>query len=297
MPADPADYPEFMIFRSNSFSPERTRRPNYQQLMAAQANNPQGQVDIRTSIRGRIQKCYSCLCDQSTGQMMANPVRPVKTGTMWCKPGDQLPLACQYWWGCYCDAKALQPNLIEGEDFQAHVDALNRLPQTFRDRNPDYRPPPTVAPSLDVLTTAAEQVLDDGVGMGQIDANLLNVADQELRNINAERQIDPDLMEEARRQLDILEGQIDPELLRVVQQELDLENLESVAGPSGTNRLYGPNDARGWDKGPFGGSGPGFGFGGGVGGGAGAGAVKKREVSTLNEAPGLIPGQELKENN
>ncbi|KAF3112913.1 hypothetical protein TWF102_004297 [Orbilia oligospora] len=325
MPADPADYPEFMIFRSNSFSPERTRRPNYQQLMAAQADNPQGQMDIKTSIRGRIQKCHSCLCDQSTGRIMSNPVRPVRTGTMWCKPGDQLPLACQYWWGCYCDAKALQPNLIEGEDFQAHVDALNRLPQTFRDRNPDYvwaprnmvfqvaqypiipnwagqlpaiqRPPPTVAPSLDVLTTAAERVLDDGVGMGQIDANLLNVADQELRNINTEGQIDPDLMEEARRQLDILEGQIDPELLRVVQQELDLENLESVAGPSGTNRLYGPNDARGWDKGPFGGSGPGFGFGGGAGGGAGAGAVKKREVSTLNEAPGLIPGQELKYNN
>ncbi|KAF3318790.1 hypothetical protein TWF173_005203 [Orbilia oligospora] len=283
MPADPADYPELMIFRSNSFSPELTRRPNYQQLMAAQADNPQGQLEIKTSIRGRIQKC------------------------------------------CYCDTKALQPDLIEGEDFQAHVDALNNLPQTFRDMNPDYvwaprnmvfqvaqypivpnwarrlqaiqRPPPTVGPSLDALATASERVLDNDGGMGQIDANLLNVADQELRNINTEGQIDPDLLEEARRQLDILEGQIDPELLRVVQQELDLENLESVAGPSGTNRLYGPNDARGWDKGPFGGSGPGFGFGGGAGGGAGARAVKKRELSTLNEAPGLTPGQELEENN
>ncbi|KAF3229024.1 hypothetical protein TWF191_002133 [Orbilia oligospora] len=318
MPSDPALYPRFMIFRSNSVYPDLTTRPNYQQLMATHANDPQGQLNVQSKVRGRTQKCYACLCDQSTGQMIPNPTRPRRTGIQWCKPGDQLPTACQSWWGCYCNARALQPDLIEGESFDAHVDALNRLPQIFRDSNPDYvwaprnmnlqgveypirpnwagqlpaiqgPPPPTVAPAVEALAAAAERVLDDDVGMGQIDTNLLRVADQELRDI-AEGQIDHNLLEEARRQLDILEGQIDPELLRVVQQELELENLESVAGPSGTNRLYGPNDARGWDRGPFGGSGPGFGFGGGAGGGAGAGAVKRREVSTLNEAPGLIPG-------
>ncbi|KAK6518113.1 hypothetical protein TWF506_005274 [Arthrobotrys conoides] len=290
MNPDPNGYPNFMINGGSHL--RRLSRNDFRGL-----TGPGYRMKVaKHAARRWIHGCLDCECDQETAEIIANPR---DLGTMVdgrsrnrCKPepGSQKPQACRSWWNCFCQAKALQPDIVEGEDFADHFDALNRLPQAFRDQHPDYEwvPPnsiflgvPTpIVPSWRVPVGASPvprvQLQPPAPPVG-IDAELLRVAEQELNELEQYGM-----------------GEIDPELLRVVQQELDLQNQEPAAGPSGTNRLYGAEDFRGWDKDPYAGSGSGFGFGGG---GAGAGAVKKREISTLDEAPNPNPGQELKAKN
>ncbi|KAF3178638.1 hypothetical protein TWF788_007368 [Orbilia oligospora] len=142
---------------------------------------------------------------------------------------------------CYCKVTAGQPLPVEGESYEAHLDALRRLPQAFRDQLPDYEwaPPGTainarpnwLEETPPPFASAPEPELEEPpelVDIDQLESLLLDTAAAPYAR-------QPTLEGHAREPNGGSAGGSDGDPV-----------IGSSAGPSRGPTLYGPNDRLGW---------------------------------------------------
>ncbi|EGX46106.1 hypothetical protein AOL_s00110g270 [Orbilia oligospora ATCC 24927] len=216
-------------------------------------------------IRNHLLRCRTCTCDQETGELKPGgqpPTGSAKSHT-WCLRGTEVPESCRSWWNCYCKVTARQPPLVEGESYEAHLNALERLPQAFRDQVPDYQwaPPGTTINVRPLWLGEAPPPfaplpeLEPGVSPG-----LIPVASPELGPALEEP---PELVDMDQLEMLLLDttaipyarqrtpeepsGEPDGESGGESGGESDEESIvESSAGPSRGPTLYGAHDRQGW---------------------------------------------------
>ncbi|KAK6501458.1 hypothetical protein TWF481_009296 [Arthrobotrys musiformis] len=136
-PRTPDQFPQFRLRRQVWSS--MASRPDYHRLLA-EGRAPK--VVRAGVVRYLGMWCHTCRCDEATGELVASA-----EGER-CGPRDEQYKLCRSWYNCHCEAEVLNPELDGSETLEAHIDALNRLPQWFRERNPDYEwAPPTHAPA------------------------------------------------------------------------------------------------------------------------------------------------------
>ncbi|KAK6511161.1 hypothetical protein TWF481_000083 [Arthrobotrys musiformis] len=131
MPGDPALYPQ--VLRNtpgtgNTVDRERLRtlqsRPNYPEMVAS------GEITRAKMIKklaNLLLRCRHCHCNEA-GEIVPDARTDVTHKR--CPPTDDFARSCQLWY----------------KTFSAHFDALNRLPQRFRDLYPEYEWQPPSGP-------------------------------------------------------------------------------------------------------------------------------------------------------
>ncbi|KAF3078773.1 hypothetical protein TWF706_003843 [Orbilia oligospora] len=162
MDLNPSSYPKFRISAQMNYADGRSRPHLINDVSELDTMGNTAKNSLLHRVRMYGTKCRTCICDPETGEMKpaGAPNRAVRS-YLWCWRGTESPEACRSWWiedlqkntassivhtkDCYCKVTAGQPLPIQGESYQAHLDALERVPQVFRDQLPDYEwaPPGT----------------------------------------------------------------------------------------------------------------------------------------------------------
>ncbi|KAK6508221.1 hypothetical protein TWF506_010320 [Arthrobotrys conoides] len=97
-----------------------------------------------------LRKCQDCKCDFLTGKLTFNR----ETNRMSVSAMRRLqicdmkgtPIRCEYWLNCRCvfSVRMQQPQRLPGITVEEYQDVLDRIPDPFKNSNPDYvwRPSP-----------------------------------------------------------------------------------------------------------------------------------------------------------